>query len=233
MLEQLLGSLSQAVTGTPLIALTAAAGWGLLSILLSPCHLGSIPLIVGVINGQGEISGSRAFTLSSLFAIGILFSIALIGALTAMAGRMIGDLGSWGNWLEAGIFFLFGLHLLGFLPMPGLGRPQVGTKQHGLLAALLLGLLFGIALGPCTFAFMGPVLSVAFNVASANLAYAAGLLLAYGVGHCAVIVLAGTFTKKVQQYLHWNERSQGATRLRQGCGLLVIAAGGWLIYAAP
>lgn len=233
MIEQLFSSLSQAVSGAPLVALAAAAGWGVLSILLSPCHLASIPLIVGFINGQGQISTRRAFLISNLFAVGILVSIAIIGVLTAMAGRMLGDLGSWGTWVVASVFLLFGLHLWGLIPMPWSGPAQIGMERKGVLAALIIGLVFGIALGPCTFAFMGPVLGVAFTEATDNLLYASSLLLAYGIGHCAVIVFAGTFTEVVQHYLNWNDRSKGALWLKRICGLLVIAGGAWLIYSAP
>ena len=233
MIEQLLSSLSHAVTGAPLIALGAAAGWGVLSIILSPCHLASIPLIVGFIEGQGQMSTRRAFVISNLFAVGILLSIALIGLLTALAGRMLGDLGSWGNWLVAGIFFIFGLHLLGLITMPWSGPSPVGMQRKGLLAAFFLGAIFGIALGPCTFAFMGPVLGVAFAEASKNMLYASLLLLAYGLGHCAVIVFAGTFSEKVQRYLDWNERSKGTLWVKRTCGILVIAGGAWLIYTSP
>lgn len=232
MIEQLLTSLSQAVTGAPLIALGAAAGWGVLSIILSPCHLASVPLIVGFIDGQEQMSTRRAFIISNLFAVGILLSIALIGLLTALAGRMLGDLGPWGNWLVAGIFFLFGLHLWGLVPLPWSGPGQVGTQRKGLMAALFLGAIFGVALGPCTFAFMGPVLGVAFAEATNNMIYASLLLLAYGLGHCAIIVFAGTFTEKVQRYLDWNERSKGTLWVKRVCGLLVIAGGIWLIYSA-
>jgi cytochrome c-type biogenesis protein len=230
-MESLFVGLTHAVGGAPLLALGAALVWGVLSIILSPCHLASIPLIVGFIDGQGRISTRRAFFISSLFAIGILISIALIGAVTAAAGRMFGDVGVWGNWFVAGLFFVIGLHLLGLFPLPWSGPSTTRLQRKGLLAALLLGLLFGIALGPCTFAFMAPVLGVVFNTVAENALYAAALLLAYSLGHCALIVLAGTFTERLQHYLDWNERSQGAVVLRKICGLLVIAGGGWLLYS--
>ena len=232
MVEQLMTSLSQGVYATPLIALTAAAGWGVLSILLSPCHLASIPLIVGFIDGQGRMSIRRAFLISNLFAIGILLSIAIIGLVTALAGRMLGDLGPYGNWLVAIIFFLFGLHLWGVIPMPWSGPGQIDMGRKGIFAAFILGLVFGVALGPCTFAFMGPVLGVAFAEANNSMIFAASLLLAYGLGHCTVIVFAGTFTEKVQRYLNWSEGSKGTLWIKRVCGLLVMAGGIWLLYTA-
>jgi len=201
-------------------------------VVLSPCHLASIPLIVGFISGQGRVSTGRAFGIASLFAVGILITIAAIGAITAAAGRMMGDVGRWGNYFVALIFFLVGLHLLGVIPMPWSGPSQVGMKRKGLLAAFLLGLIFGIALGPCTFAFMAPVLGVVFKAAKATAVYAASLLLAYGVGHCAVIVAAGTSTELVQRFLNWNEQSKGLKVVKCACGVLVILGGAWLIYSA-
>ena len=61
MIEQLFTTLTPAVEGTPAIALAAAFVWGVLSIILSPCHLASIPLIIGFINEQGLTSTKRAF----------------------------------------------------------------------------------------------------------------------------------------------------------------------------
>ena len=231
-MEHLFTSLTRAVEGAPGAALAAALAWGVLSILLSPCHLASLPLIVGFIDGQGRMSTGRAFLISSVFAGGILATIAAIGAVTAAAGRMMGDVGPWGNYVVAIVFFAVGLYLLDVLPMPWSGPGQVGMKRRGLLAALLLGLLFGIAVGPCTFAYMAPMLGVTFRTAAARPAYAVLLLGAYGVGHCAVIVLAGTFTSAVQRYLDWNERSRGAIVLRRVCGVLVLLAGLYLIYTA-
>jgi cytochrome c-type biogenesis protein len=232
MLEALFVWLSAGVEGSPAIALSASFVWGILSILLSPCHLASIPLIVGFIDEQGRISMKRAFLISSLFGVGILITIGIIGFITAAAGRMMGDLGRFGNYFVAGIFLLVGLHLLGIIPMPWSGPGQVGMKRRGALAALMLGLVFGVALGPCTFAYMAPMLTITFRLASTSLTYGIALLLTYGVGHCTVLVAAGTFMEIVQHYLDWNERSAGARAVKKTCGVLVMFGGIWLIYAA-
>ena len=232
-MEYIFTELTEAVHGTPAVALAAALAWGVLSILLSPCHLSSIPLIIGFVDDQGQVSTGRAFALSSLFAGGILVTIALIGVVTAAAGRMLGDVGPWGNYAVSVIFFAVGLHLLGVIPMPWSGPGQVGMKRKGLLAALVLGLLFGIALGPCTFAYMAPMLGVVFQTGGTHPTYGALLLLAYGVGHCSIIVIAGTSTGLVQHYLDWTERSGGAMLLKKVCGVLVLLGGLYLLYTAP
>jgi cytochrome c-type biogenesis protein len=232
MIERIFTSLTQAVEGTAAIAIVASFLWGILSILLSPCHLASIPLIVGFIDEQGRISTRRAFWISTLFAVGILITIGAIGAVTAAAGRMMGDVGKYGNYFVALIFFLVGLHLLDVIPMSVSGPGQVGMKRKGMLAAFILGLVFGVALGPCTFAYMAPMLGVTFKVAQTNLLYGAALLLVYGLGHCSVIVFAGTCTEVVQRYMNWNEKSKGAVILKKICGVLVIFGGLYLIYTA-
>ena len=232
MIEHIFIFLSNAVQGSPLVAIGASFLWGVMSILLSPCHLSSIPLIVGYIDQQGRISTRRAFIVSTLFSVGILVSIALIGAITAAAGRMMGDVGRYGNYLVAVVFFLVGLHLIGIIPMPWSGPSNIRMKSKGLMAALILGLVFGIALGPCTFAYMAPILSITFSLAGVSILYGFLLLLMYGVGHCSVIVLAGTFTEVVQRYLNWNERSVGVNIVKKVCGVLVILGGVYLIHTA-
>ena len=232
-MEQVFTTLTRAVEGTPAIAIIASLVWGILSILLSPCHLASIPLIVGFIDDQGRISTRRAFLISSLFAIGILITIGAIGAVTAAAGRMMGDVGRYGNYFVAAIFFIVGLYLLDVIPTFWSGPGKVGMKRKGMLAAFILGLVFGIALGPCTFAYMAPMLGVTFKLAGTSLTNGIVLLTAYGLGHCSVIVLAGTSTELVQRYLNWNEKSKGTLIVKKVCGVLVLLGGVYLIYTAP
>jgi len=230
MIVELFTWLSQALTSSPEIAIGAAFIWGVLSVILSPCHIACIPLIVGFIDGQGKISTRRAFGLSSLFGLGILITIGIIGLFTGLAGRLIGDIGGYGNYFVAIIFFAIGLNLLGVLPLPFMeGGANPNYKRKGFLAAFILGLLFGIALGPCTFAYMATILGVVFSIASTQIVFALFLLLAYGIGHCSVLIFAGTFTEVVQHYLNWTEKSQGTVILKKICGMLVILVGVYLI----
>jgi cytochrome c-type biogenesis protein len=230
--ETLFASLSRAVEGAPSIALGAAFAWGILSVLLSPCHLASIPLIVGFMSEQRGLTVGRAFRIALLFSLGVLASIALIGAITAALGKMLGNVGGWVNYLVAAVFFVMGLHLLEVIPLPLGGRPGVSTARRGYLAALVIGFVYGVALGPCTFAYMAPVLAVAFKAGAAAPLFAAGLFTAFGVGHCTVITAAGTSVKRVQDYLRWSEDSRATLIGRRVCGVLVLAGGLYFLYTA-
>jgi len=230
MIEQLFSILSSALYENYWIALLASFGWGVLSILLSPCHLSSIPLVVGFISSQGKISLGRTFYISLIFSLGILITIAAIGIITASLGRLMGDVGAIGNYFVAGIFFLVGLYLLDIIKFDWNNAGLRQTKAKGLFAALILGLLFGIALGPCTFAYVAPVLGLVFQTAQTSFTSAAILLLAFGIGHCSVIVGAGTLSKKVQLYLNWSEESKAILWIKKICGLLVILGGFYIIY---
>jgi len=224
--------LSNSLQLNPIIALTASFIWGIFSILLSPCHLSSISLIIAFIGEQGKVSTKRAFWLATLFSLGILTTIATIGLITGLLGRMLGDIGSYGNYIVAIIFFVMGLHLLEIIPLPFLGRSnQPAFRKKGLWAAFGLGLIFGIALGPCTFAYMAPMLGIVFTMSVTQFFYGVVLLFIYGIGHCSVIVFAGTFAGIVQNYLNWNERSKGVVLVKKICGILVILGGIYLIWS--
>jgi cytochrome c-type biogenesis protein len=93
-------------------------------------------------------------------------------------------------------------------------------------------LIFGVGLGPCTFAYLAPVLGVVFSVATTSMASAVLLIAAFGVGHCSVIVGAGSLAHTVQKYLNWTDQSKGATWLKRGAGVFVLLGGVYFIYTA-
>jgi cytochrome c-type biogenesis protein len=93
-----------------------------------------------------------------------------------------------------------------------------------------IGLLFGLALGPCAFAFMAPVLTLAFSLAKTGMLMAVFIMLAYGIGHCLVIIVGGTSVSLVQKILNWNEGHKGISIIKKICAIMVIAAGVYLIF---
>jgi cytochrome c-type biogenesis protein len=230
-MDSILTSLTEALYGNFLMALLASFTWGVSSILLSPCHLSSIPLVIGFLAAQGEKKTSRGILLSFIFALGILFTIALIGAVTAALGRIMGDVGIYGKWFVVIIFFIVGLYLMDIIRLPD---TNIGLKPLGIrspvLSAFILGLIFGIALGPCTFAFMAPVLGIVFQTSSTNFIAGGMLLLAFGIGHCSVITAAGGFTSRVQSYLDWTNRSNVVLWIKRIAGFFVIIGGIYALY---
>jgi len=137
----------------------------------------------------------------------------------------MGDIGKTGNYIVALIFFFVGLYLLDVVKLNWNAFGLKGTSAKGYFSALILGLLFGLALGPCTFAYMAPVLGIVFDTAQTNYFLSIIYLFAFGAGHCAVITGAGTLTGKLQNYLNWTEKSKALSLVKKICGILVIMGG--------
>lgn len=204
-----------------ILALTASFIWGILSIALSPCHLTSIPLIIGFIDSTEIKTTGRRFVLSLLFSLGILLSIIIIGIITASAGRVAGDLGRYANWIAAAVFALIGMSFLEIIPLTFNGINGVPINKKGKRAAFLIGLIFGVALGPCTFAFMAPVMAVTF-ASESSLLSSSLILTSYGFGHSFLIILAGTFTGALQNYLQWNSEKGHSVKIKKIAGVFLL-----------
>ncbi|PLA75239.1 cytochrome C biogenesis protein [Hydrogenovibrio sp. SC-1] len=231
MILDILTTLSNALTEAPHWALIAAFFWGVISVLFSPCHLASIPLVMSFVGAQSDCNARRAFWLSSLFALGILIIIAILGVITSSLGRMLGDVGPWIDWGAALIFILAGLLFLDWIRLPNFSNAVLkGVTSKGYSAALGLGMLFGTILGPCAFGFMMPVLALSLSVASQDFGFAISLMLLYGLGHSAPIMALGTSTAKIQKVLNALPNDQLLQRLKKGFGWLMIAIGIWWLF---
>ncbi len=231
MIDRIFSHLTELMAAGFVWALAAAALWGVLSISLSPCHLSSIPLIIGYITSHEHTSRRQSYLLATIFAVGILITIAIVGLVTASLGRLIGDVGVWGNILVAAIFFIMGLYLLEIISLKWAGL-RLSSSMGGYWGALGLGLIFGIGLGPCTFAYLAPVLGIVFSLAQSGWLKPMLLILAFALGHCAVIALAGGLSHRLQTYLHWSSNSRGLTFVKKGAGILVLLGGMYFIYSA-
>ena len=210
---------------------------GNLSVLLSPCHLGTIPLVVGVVGATSAQADDKArrgrgALLAFSIAGGMLVAIGVLGSIVATVGFAMQRFSTITNYVIAAIFVAAGLNLLGILPLP---LPSLNIKygsRKGALAAALIGFVFGLGLSPCTFAFLAPIIGVTLGSAATSPVRGTALLLTFGVGHCAVIGFAGSSTELVQRYLDWNEKSKSLVALKAVCGVLVLIAAGALNYRA-
>ena len=210
------------------LVLAAAFLWGILSIVLSPCHISSIPLVVGYVNRNGLQSQRSALITSLYFSGGVLISLLVIGAITSMMGVMLGDIGRTGAYLVGAVFILTGLWLLDLFRVPVCKLPM-GSGPTA-LGGILMGFVFGAALGPCTFGFMFPVLAVVFRSAEQNPLVSVAIILSYAVGHSLVIVLAGVGVNQLQSFLNWDSKARGTLWMKRFCGVLIILTGLYLTF---
>lgn len=67
---------------------------------------------------------------------GVVELVELVGGATALAGRLLGDVGVWGNRAVAAIFLVVGLHLLEVIPLPlPAARARAGRRGALILLA--------------------------------------------------------------------------------------------------
>jgi len=198
--------------------------------------MAGVPLIVGYLAATPDpcaASAGRGRTLVILaFALGVLISLFPLGAVTLLLGRVAGDLGFSSNYLVAGLCIAAGLYLLDWLPLNWSGGGLPRPKSRGAWAALGLGLVFGLALGPCAFAWIAPLLGVAWMQATDGLALPALLLALFAAGHCAGILLAAGSLARVQRWLDALGRGRGFAYGRSACGAFLLLTAGWLVARA-
>jgi cytochrome c-type biogenesis protein len=210
------------------LALFGCFVWGIISVLFSPCHLASIPLIVAYVGGQDtETYPMQAVHYSVSFTTGLFISIAIIGLVCAMLGRMLGDVGNTWQILVGLILVWVALTMFGVKGCSISGGMLYRLKFRGLWGALGLGLAYGTLSGSCTFGFIAPILAVI--TIQQKIATGILMILLFAIGHCIPIVVAGSSTALVRRTME-NSAWQGAgTWFRKGAGVLIGCLGLYFI----
>ena len=209
-----------------IVAESAIAGigsflWGMVSVLFSPCHLASIPLIIAYVGGQQQILGSRqAAYYSVAFTLGLFITIALIGIICAVLGRMLGDIGNYWQILVGLVLIWVALGMFGVESCSMSGTLLYRLNLKGIFGAFGLGLAYGVLSGSCTFGFIAPILAII--TVQQKVASGVILIVLFAIGHCLPIVVAGSSAAMVKGVLE-NSRWQGATQwFRKGAGVVII-----------
>jgi cytochrome c-type biogenesis protein len=212
------------MAGTTLAALGCFL-WGMISVVFSPCHLASIPLIVSYVAGQEKaLKANHAAHYAVAFTVGLFITIALVGIICSLLGRMLGEVGPYWTILVGAILIWVALDMLGLSNCSMSGSMLGRIKLKGLPGAFLLGLAYGVLSGSCTFGFIAPILAII----TIQQKIATGLLFItlFGIGHCVPIALAGSSTATVRRLLESSSFYEGGLWFRRcagvGIGLLGV-----------
>ena len=215
------------VGGTAIAALGCFT-WGMISVLFSPCHLASIPLIVAYVGGHEQaLNPKQAGVYSSAFTLGLFISIALIGIVCALLGRMLGDVGNFWQILVGAVLIWVALGMLGVEKCSLSGSLLYRLNLKGLSGAFVLGLAYGILSGSCTFGFIAPILAII--TIQQQIATGIFYILLFAVGHCLPIVIAGSSTAAVRKLME-NSTWRGAGNwFRRTAGIVIVLLGVYFI----
>lgn len=194
--------------------------WGAVSVLFSPCHIASIPLIVGYVAGQErEVEGRKATLYAVLFTTGLFITIAAIGVICSLLGRMLGDVGPYWTIVVGVILLWVALDMLGVGRCSMSGGLMARLKVKGLSGAFFLGLAYGVLSGSCTFGFIAPILAI-ITVQGEVLTGIIFIVL-FGIGHCIPIAIAGSSTALVKRFLANSAWQRGGMVFRRVAGVIV------------
>ena len=220
MLETVFLTVNEWIAGGTAIAALGCFLWGMISVVFSPCHLASIPLIVAYVGGQQEMLKPRqAAHYSIAFTIGLFITIALIGIICALLGRMLGDVGNYWRVIVGLVLIWVALGIFGVEKCSMSGSLLYRLKLSGLLGAFGLGLAYGILSGSCTFGFIAPILAII--TVQQKVATGVLFILLFAIGHCLPIVVAGSSAAAVKRLLE-NSTWQGAGNwFRKGAGVVI------------
>ncbi len=229
--------------GSLVVALPVALLAGLVS-FFSPCVLPLLPGYLSYATGlsgaeiaAGDVRRGRMFLGSLLFVLGF-------GVVVVAFGTTVGALGALGGQLFAhqreltvvlgGVVIVLGLVFAGLVRIPFLDRDVRIHKVPavGLLAAPLVGFLFGLGWTPCVGPTIGAITSMALNEASATRGAILAAVFALGLG--LPFILAGLAYQRASRAFGWLRRHQ--TLLMRLGGLMLVVVGvamvtGWYDWA--
>lgn len=196
----------------------------------SPCVLAAVPVAVGFVGSQAQ-SAQRAWALTLSFVVGMNLTLVVMGLAAARLGLLMGALP--GPWAVAVGLLLVGLAVWLWRSSGsrcGLSLPprwQQALARSGHPGALLLGGMIGTVMSPCATPALAAALAVAGSGAwlGASTVWGAALLLAYGIGHSALVLVAGATPAAASGLIQRATRWQRWLPGRRSFAALLGAAG--------
>ncbi|MBI3126310.1 MAG: cytochrome c biogenesis protein CcdA [Candidatus Tectomicrobia bacterium] len=228
------------------VGLTTAFAAGLLS-FLSPCVLPLVPGYVAFISGvsleemEKAVDRTRnmrkAVAASLLFGAGFTVVFVLMGATATLAGQFLFSRFLFLQRAAGVLIILFGLHVLGILPIRFLYRTMAVTVERrsvSLGGAFFVGVAFAFGWTPC----IGPVLAGILAFAGTQQTVQEGMLLlltySFGLGIPFLLTAVAmnmfrTVLQQVRKYMRHVELGSGALLILIGV-LIATDNLSWLAY---
>ena len=219
------------LTRHPARALVAFFIAGLL-LAFTPCVLPMLPILSGIIVGQGDrLTTLRAFWLSLIYVLAMAVTYTVAGVLAGLFGQNL-QAAFQNPWIISGfvlIFILLALSMFGFYELQLPGRLQTrlaeaSNKQRGgqLWGVAVMGFLSALIVGPCVAPPLMAALIVIGSSGDAVLGGAALFSLALGMGVPLLLfgISAGKLVPKAGAWMD-------AVKAVFGVGLLGLAI--WML----
>lgn len=222
-----LENLSELITKSgwlaPLIAFLA----GIIT-SFTPCSLSSIPLIIGYVGGTGQRDAKKAFRLSVTFAAGAALTFTILGVAASLAGRLMGNSGSWWYIILGVLMIMMALQTWGLFEIIPSSYLISKNTRKGFFGAFIAGILGGIFSSPCSTPVLIALLAIVAGKGS--ILWGILLLLLYSIGHGILAVVAGTSIGFVQKLASSDKYGKASTVLKIVMGALILLIGFYMFY---
>ena len=215
---------------TPLV-LGGFLVFGLL-LAFTPCVLPMIPILSGIIAGEGaSLSKSRALSLSLAYVVGMAVAYAIAGVAAAYSGSLLAAAlqNAWVLGAFALVFVLLALSMFGLyeLKLPGFLHQRLDEAQRrlpgGRVASVAgMGALSAVIVSPCVAAPLAGALLYIAQTRDVALGGAALFAMALGMGVPLIVVgiSEGALLPKSGPWLN---------RVKQLFGVLLLAVAAWIV----
>lgn len=218
-------------TNSLLLILLSFFGFGLL-LAFTPCVFPMIPILSGIIVGQGEsVTTYKAFLLSLCYVIASALTYTVFGVLAALFGSnlQIAFQVPWVIALFSSIFILLSLSMFGFydLQLPKSWQNQIqhnSNKHHSgsYISAVLMGALSSLIIGPCIAAPLAGTLIYIGQTGDAVLGGSALFVMGLGMG-TPLLILGASAGKLLPKAGQWLNSTKAIF------GVLMLAVALWML----